>query len=149
MLLRFDPFRDLDRLAEQVVGGSRPSPAIPMDAVQAEDHVEVRFDLPGFDPSSVNLEVDRNVLTLAAERTWEPAEGQQVLANERRHGRFTRQVFLGDTLDGGAVQASYADGVLTVSIPIAETAKPRKVEIGHRASEAQKPAIDTKESSAA
>lgn len=126
MLLRFDPFRELDRFAEQTRASG---PSIPMDAVRKGDHVEVRFDLPGFDPADVELEVERNVLSLKAERHWQRSEDEQVLAGERRHGTYTRQVFLGDNLDGGRVEANYENGVLTVVIPVAETAKPKKVEI--------------------
>jgi len=135
MLLRFDPFRDLDRLADQLVGQSA-TPAVPMDAVLSGDRVEVTFDLPGFDASSVDLEVDRNVLTLTAERHWEPRENEEVIVNERRHGRFHRQLLLGDSLDGSDVRADYHDGVLTVTIPVAEAAKPRKVDIGSASSSA-------------
>jgi len=152
MLLRFDPFRELDRLTDQVeqMTAGRPAPAIPMDAVQSEHEVEVHFALPGFDPASIDLEVDRNVLTLRAERSWQPGEGRQVLANERRHGRFTRQLLLGETLDSSNVQADYRDGVLKVVIPVAETAKPRKVEItGGASGEGTRLAIDTSESSMA
>jgi HSP20 family protein len=138
MLLRFDPFREFDRLTEQVeqFAGQAATPAVPMDAVKSGDTVEVRFDLPGFDPGSIDLEVDRNVLTLKAERRWAPAEGQQVIARERRHGHFTRQLLLGDTLDGDRVRADYRDGVLTLAIPVAESAKPRKVSIGADSSSA-------------
>jgi HSP20 family protein len=129
MLLRFDPFRELDRLTDQLASQAT-TPHIPMDAVKRGDTVEIRFDLPGFDPGSVDLEVDRNVLTLTAERQWEPGEGDEVIANERRYGRFTRQLLLGDTLDGTDVRADFHDGVLQVTIPVAEAAKPRKVSIG-------------------
>ncbi len=124
MLLRFDPFRELDRWTEPV-----RSPAIPMDAVRKGDRVEVRFDLPGFDPESVELEVERNVLSLNAERAWQAAEDEQVLAAERRHGTYARQLFLGDNLDTTRVEANYDNGVLTVTIPVAEAAKPKKVSI--------------------
>jgi HSP20 family protein len=147
MLLRFDPFREFDRLAEQLAGqatGSNATPAVPMDAVRSGDTVEVRFDLPGFDPGSIDLEVDRNVLTLTAERPWAPADGVEVIAHERRHGRISRQLLLGDTLDGRNVQADYREGVLTVKIPVAEAAKPRKVSIGGGAGET--PALDVDES---
>jgi HSP20 family protein len=148
MLLRFDPFREFDRLAEQLAGqaaGANASPTVPMDALRTGDTVEIRFDLPGFDPASVDLEVDRNVLTLTAERPWAPAEGTQVIAHERRHGRISRQLMLGDTLDGGRIQADFRDGVLTVTIPVAEAAKPRKVAIGGGGSEPA--AIDVSERS--
>ena len=130
MLLRFDPFRELDRVAD-AAWGPRPSPAVPMDAVRKGDHVIVRFDLPGVDPASIDLEVERNVLTLRAERTWTPAEDEDVLASERRHGAYTRQLLLGETLDGDRLEADYRDGVLTLTVPVAETAKPRKVEVSH------------------
>lgn len=141
MLLRFDPFRELDRVAEQVTQASNPT--VPFDAVRVEDRVIASFDLPGVDPASIDLEVDRNVLTLKAERRPRTVEGQQVLARERRHGSFSRQLFLGDSLDGQRIEANYADGVLTVTIPVAETAKPRKVAVGTAA------AIDTGEVSEA
>ena len=137
MLLRFDPFRDLDRVAEQVTR----TPAVPMDASRHDSTVTVRFDLPGVDPTDIDLEVERNVLTLTARRSWDRQEGEQVLAAERRHGSFTRQLQLSDNLDTAQVQADYTDGVLTVSIPIAETAKARKIDVagggGSRAIEAE------------
>ena len=127
MLLRYDPFRDLDRWAERTRSAS---PAIPMDAVRRGDKVHVAFDLPGVDPDSVDLEVERNVLTLRAERRFEAQEGDELLASERRQGQFTRQVFLGDTLDTANITAEYHDGVLDVTIPMAEHHKARKVTIG-------------------
>jgi HSP20 family protein len=126
MLLRYDPFRELDRVADQAFGRG---PAVPMDAVRHGDHVTLRFDLPGVDPASIDLEVERNVLALKAERHWDRGDDDQVLAHERRHGTYSRQLSLGDQLDGSRVEASYDAGVLTVTIPVAETAKPRKVEV--------------------
>ena len=128
MLLRFDPFRELDRMADQAWNRAT-APAVPMDAVRRGDHVWIYFDLPGVDPGSIDLEVERNVLSLSAERAFDRQEGDDLLASERRQGRFTRQVFLGETLDTGSVSANYENGVLAVSIPVAEKAKPRKVEI--------------------
>ena len=127
MLLRYDPFRELDRFTER---SRSTAPAIPMDAVRRGEQVHIAFDLPGVDADSIDLEVERNVLTLRAERRFDPQEGDEVLAGERRQGRFTRQVFLGDTLDTGRVAADYHDGVLEVTIPMAEQARARKVEIG-------------------
>lgn len=127
MLLRYDPFRELDRFAERT---RTTSPAIPMDAVRRGDKVHVAFDLPGVDPGSIDLEVERNVLTLRAERRFDQQEGDEVLAGERRQGMFTRQVFLGDNLDTANIGADYHDGVLEVTIPMAEQAKARKVSIG-------------------
>jgi HSP20 family protein len=146
MLLRFDPFRELDRVADQVgqLAGPSTAPAVPMDAVKVGETVEVRFELPGFDPSSIDLEVDRNELTLTADRPAPSTEDEQVIVRERRYGRFTRQLLLGDRLDGSNVHADYRDGILTVTIPVAESAKPRKVSIGGR-SEAPEP-IDVESS---
>ncbi len=129
MLMRFDPFRELDRLAEQTWGGAR-LPAMPMDAYRRGDHFVVHFDLPGVDPDSIDLTVERNVLTVKAERRWTPAEGQEVLTAERPQGSFSRQIFLAETLDTDHIEASYDAGVLTVRIPVAEAAKPRRVSIG-------------------
>ena len=126
MLLRFDPFRELDRVADQA--RSARSPAIAMDAVRRDDHVEIRFDLPGFSADQLEVEVERNVLSVTAERSWERKEGEEVIVAERGHGRFTRQVLLGDNLDTEALEASYDDGVLTVRLPIRETAKSRRIE---------------------
>jgi HSP20 family protein len=128
MLLRFDPFRELDRLADEAF--TRPAPpAVPMDAVRRGDEVLVMFDLPGVDPASIDVEVERNVLTVRAERAVPRREGDEVLAAERRYGTFSRQLFLGDTLDAGRVEAAYDAGVLTLTVPVAEVAKPRKVAV--------------------
>ena len=128
MLMRWDPFRELDRLTEQLT--ARPAfRQFPMDAYRRGDQFFVHFDLPGVDPASIELTVERNVLTVKAERDWRPAEGDEVLVAERPRGSFSRQLFLGDTLDGERVQASYDQGVLTLTIPVAERAKARKVEV--------------------
>ena len=132
MLMRFDPFRELDRLTQETFGLGRIS-AMPMDAYRQGDQFVVNFDLPGVEPTSIDLTVEQNVLTVAAERSWRPAEGQQVVATERPQGRFSRQLFLGESLDSDHITATYHDGVLTLTVPVAEEAKPRKVEIstGH------------------
>ncbi|MDQ1620662.1 MAG: hypothetical protein QOE19_3231 [Actinomycetota bacterium] len=140
MVMRFDPFREMDRVAQlvnQQVGSLRPT-AMPMDAYRDNDQFVVRFDLPGVDPSSIDLTVEKNVLTVRAERMWEPEEGQEVIVQERPQGVFTRQLFLGEGLDAERVEASYNDGVLTLTIPVAEQAKPRKVNVisGQRQSSA-------------
>ena len=130
MLMRFDPFRDLDRLADQVTRGTRQLPAVlPMDAYQRGESFVVHFDLPGANPESIELTVERNVLTVRAERSWPRAEGDEVLVSERPQGTFSRQLFLGESLDTDRINASYENGVLTLTIPVAEQAKPRKVEI--------------------
>jgi HSP20 family protein len=129
MLMRTDPFRELDRLTQQVFGGqgtvARPS-VMPMDAWRDGDSFVVEFDLPGVDKESIDLDVERNVLTVHAER---PAPGGDVelIAAERPRGVFSRQLILGDNLDTDHVVASYEAGVLTLRIPVAEQAKPRKI----------------------
>jgi HSP20 family protein len=127
MLMRFDPFRDLDRLTKQLWGGA--AIAMPMDAYRSGDEVVATFDLPGVDPESIELTVDGNVLTVAAERRFDPGEGVEVLVAERPHGRSTRQLHLGDSLDTEQVEARYDDGVLTVRVPVAAHAKARRVAI--------------------
>lgn len=142
MLMRTDPFRELDRLTQQMLGNnpgtwSRPT-AMAMDAYRAGDEFVVSFDLPGVSPDAIELDVERNVLTVKAERrpvaTGEHVEMQVA---ERPLGVFSRQLFLGDTLDTDHIDATYDAGVLTLRIPIAEKAKPRKISIanadsGHR-----------------
>ena len=133
MLMRTDPFRELDRLAQQVFTGpgtwSRPT-AMPMDAYRAGDEFVVAFDLPGVSADAIELDVERNVLTVKAERrptiTGDTVEMQVA---ERPLGVFSRQLFLGDTLDTERIQAGYDAGVLTLRIPVLEKAKPRKIAI--------------------
>ena len=126
MLMRFDPFRDFDRLTQQAFGAQRA--AMPLDAYRQDDRFVVHFDLPGVDPSSIDLSIEKNVLTVSAERHWD-TEGQGFIASERPQGTFSRQLFLGDTLDADHIEASYDRGVLTVTIPVSEQAKPRRIEI--------------------
>lgn len=131
MLMRFDPFRELDRMAD-VLGqrtGVERLRSVPMGASRRADRLVVRFDLPGVDPGSIDLTVDKNVLTVRAERRWEPEEDEEVLVAERVQGAFQRELFLGDALDTTRVDATYEHGVLTLSVPIAEQAKPRKVQV--------------------
>lgn len=129
MLMRTDPFRDFDRLTEAVLG-TRSRPAVmPMTAYRQDETFLVALDLPGVDPQSIDLTVEQNVLTVHAERTAPAAEGAERLVDERSYGVFSRQLFLGDTLDTDRMTAHYDHGVLTVRIPIAEKAKPRRVEI--------------------
>jgi HSP20 family protein len=131
MLMRFDPFRDLDRVAQMLTQGTGPvRPAMmPMDAYRDGDRFVIQFDLPGVDPNSIDLTVEKNVLTVRAERTPQPAEGRDVLVAERPQGAFTRQLFLGESLDTDHIQATYDQGVLTLTIPVQEQAKPRKVTV--------------------
>ncbi len=129
MLMRTDPFRELDRLTQKVLGNGASPAVMPMDAYRHGEQFVVHFDLPGVEASSIDLTVEKNVLTVSAERRWQPAEGDQVLASERPQGSFTRQLFLGEGLDAERIEASYDNGVLTVTVPVAEQAKPRKVQI--------------------
>jgi HSP20 family protein len=129
MLMRYDPFREIDRFTEGLFGNTARAPWMPMDAVRKGDHVEILFDLPGVRPDSIELTVERNVLTVKAERSWWPEEGAEVLARERTQGTFSRQVLLGEALNAEHVDAHYDQGVLRVTIPVLEKAKPRKVEI--------------------
>jgi HSP20 family protein len=134
MLMRFDPFRELDRLTAQPWANTRP--AMPMDAYRRNGDFVVHFDLPGVDPSSIDLTVEKNVLTVTAERHFARAEGDEITVSERPQGRFNRQLFLGDSLDAEKIAANYDQGVLTLHIPVAERAKPRKVEISAGSPEA-------------
>jgi HSP20 family protein len=125
MLMRYDPFRITDGL----FGRPARTPWMPMDAVRKDDHLELRFDLPGVRPDSIDVTVQGNVLTVRAERSWSSEEDADVLSRERAHGTFTRQVRLSEALDAARVEAHYDDGVLRVTVPVAETAKPHKIEI--------------------
>src|SRR6188508_2884411 len=133
-LIRFDPFREFDRMFDQAVNQAR-QPSFPMDAYRSGDTIIVHFDLPGVDPSSIDIEYERQALTVSAERSWQPTEGDQLLAAERVQGKFQRQILLGEGLDTEGLKANYADGVLTVTIPVAEKAKPRKINVEHTRSE--------------
>ncbi len=132
MLMRTDPFRELDRLTQQLFGtnGTTSRPAVmPMDAYRAGEQFVVQFDLPGVDPASIDLDVERNVLTVKAERAPTYGDDVELQVAERPRGVFSRQLFLGDTLDADRIEAHYDAGVLTLRLPIAEKAKPRKIEI--------------------
>jgi HSP20 family protein len=131
MLLRFDPFQTFDRLSREIFSYPPGTGTgwMPMDAWRRGDTVEVAFDLPGIDPESVDLTVERNVLTVKAERRWQPEEELQFLLRERPQGSFTRQIVLSDAVDADKIEARYENGVLLVSAPVAETAKPHRIEI--------------------
>ncbi len=129
MLMRTDPFRELDRLTQQVFGAAGRPSVMPMDAFRKGDQFFVHFDLPGVDRDSIDLTVEKNVLTVKAERSPVGQDGVETIVAERPSGTFTRQLFLGDTLDADRIEASYSDGVLALTIPVHEAAKPRKVEI--------------------
>lgn len=129
MLMRTDPFRDFDRLTEAMLG-TRSRPAMmPMDAYREDGIFVVHLDLPGVSAESIDLTVEQNVLTVHAERRPPVGDGAERVVDERSYGVFSRQLFLGETLDSDQLTADYTAGVLTLKIPIAEKAKPRKVEI--------------------
>ena len=136
MLVATDPFRDFDRLAQQVWGTTARPAAMPMDAWRDGEQIVVQFDLPGVDLYSVDLDVPRNMLTVRAERRpskRRPSTGEdtEMIAAERPRGVLRRQLILGDTPDTDRVQASYTAGVLTLRIPVTEKAKPRKIAIAN------------------
>ena len=131
MLMRFDPFRDIDRVTEQFDQlWRRVGSTVPMNAVRHEGEVVVTFDLPGVQPDDIDLTVERDVLTITAKRRFDVSEGDEVLADERPQGEFTRRILLGESLDTSRLDATYENGVLTVRLPVAEQAKPRKIAIG-------------------
>ncbi|MEV7370800.1 Hsp20/alpha crystallin family protein [Streptomyces sp. NPDC090301] len=134
MLMRTDPFRELDRITQQMLGAtgtwSRPS-AVPMDAYREGDVYVIALDLPGVAPDAIDIDVERNMLTVTAERRpVAKADDVQMELSERPLGAFSRQLMLADTLDTEKITADYEAGVLTLRIPIAERAKPRKITIG-------------------
>lgn len=128
MLLRFDPFRELDRMTDERFG--RPTSPMPMDAYRRGNEVVAHIDLPGVRADDVDITVERNVLTITASRHRQLSDGDELIVGERRQGEFRRQIFLGDTLDPNRVEADVTDGVLTLRVPVADTAKPRKVQVG-------------------
>ena len=131
MLIRTtDPFRDLDRLAQQVLGTTNRPAVMAMDAWREGDRFVIEFDLPGVARDSIDLDVERNVLTVRAERVARNGDWE-ALASERPRGVFSRQLVLGDNLDLDRIEAGYADGVLRLVVPVAEKAKPRKIELMH------------------
>lgn len=130
MLIRTDPFRDLDRWTQQALGTAARPAVMPMDAWRDGDEFIVEFDLPGVTEESLDIDVERNVLTVHAERPGLD-QNREMVSSERPRGVFSRQLFLGDNLDVERIQASYQDGVLRLAIPVAEKAKPRRIEVSH------------------
>lgn len=128
MLMRTDPFRDLDRFTQQVLGTAARPAVMPIDAWRDGDQFVVELDLPGVKADSLDLDVERNVLTVRAERPGLD-QNREMLAAERPRGVFSRQLFLGDNLDTDKIDANYHDGVLRLTIPVAEKAKPRRIQI--------------------
>ena len=130
MLMRFEPFRGFDRVTEELASGGRAR-QIPVDAYRRGDEFKVYLDLPGVHADSIELTVEADVLTVRATRTWTPAEGDELQISERPQGEFSRQLLLGESLDREHIAAAYDDGVLTITIPVVEQAKPHKVEVTH------------------
>jgi HSP20 family protein len=131
-LIRFDPFNDVDRLTRELLSGrgasERPQ-GFPMDAYRRGEQFLVHLDLPGVDPDSIDLTAEQNVLTISAEREFDIRADDQLIVSERPQGRFTRQLLLGESLDSERIEANYENGVLTLVIPVAEQAKPRRIEV--------------------
>ncbi len=141
MLLRnTDPFRDFDRLTQQLLGTTNRPVVMPMDAWREGDRFVIEFDLPGVSPQTIDLDVERNVLTVSAERIARNGDWE-MLASERPRGRFSRQLVLGDNLDLDHIEAGYEGGVLRLTVPVAERAKPRKIQV-HTNDDSARTAID-------
>lgn len=136
MLMRFESFREFDRITEELLAQRRVR-QVPVDAYRRGDEFKIALDLPGVDPGSIHLTVEKDVLTVGATRTSYQEESDEILVAERGYRQFSRQLFLGESLDREHSSAIYHDGVLTITIPVAEQAKPRKVEITHVGSVAQ------------
>ncbi len=130
MLMRFDPFRDVDRLTEQAMGALRGRDSfMPLEAYRQGDRFVAHLDLPGVSPDDVDVTVEKNVLSVTAQRSWDRGSDSEVIIDERPQGKFSRQLFLNDGLDAESISASYDSGVLTLTIPVAERAKPRRVAV--------------------
>jgi len=136
MLIRTDPYRELDRLTERIFGAETRPAAMPMDAYRKDDSFHVHFDLPGVQAGSIVLTVEHNVLTVSAERLPQRGDGAETIIAERPFGTFSRQLFLGDALDPEHIAADYAAGVLTLKIPVRESAKAHNIPVA-TAAEAQ------------
>jgi HSP20 family protein len=139
-VMRSDPFREFDRLTQQLFGegGRRNVPqSFPMDAYRRGDRFYVHLDLPGVDPDSIELTCERNVLTIRADRSFQGEQDDEILVSERPQGSFSRQIFVSEALDTNSIDASYDQGVLTLEIPVAEQAKPRRIEVSRGASNRQ------------
>lgn len=142
MLMRYDPFREIDRLTSSLFDQTRVPRSMPMDAYRQGDHLMVHLDLPGVEPDSIDLTVERNVLNVAARRSFDRTDSDELIVSERPQGVFSRQVFLGEGMDTDRLEADYRNGVLTIKVPVLESARPRRVPIsagdsGHRTIEAE------------
>lgn len=128
-LMRFDPFRELDRLSEQILAGTRGPRTLPMTAYRRGDELHVSLDVPGVEPPDVDVTVERNVVGIHAVRRAPAQQGDEVLIDEKPYGEYTRQLFLGENMDISRMTAHLDMGVLSLHIPVAEESKPRRVEI--------------------
>lgn len=144
MLMRTDPFRELDRFAQQVLGTAARPAVMPMDAWREGEEFVVEFDLPGIDADSLDIDIERNVVTVRAERPAVDPD-REMLATERPRGVFSRQLVLGENLDTDRIEASYQEGVLRLHIPVAEKAKPRKISVGRANGQHARKAINDNE----
>jgi HSP20 family protein len=130
MTIDYDPFHRLDELRDRLLSGGRTPLSFPMDAYRRGDEFVVHLDLPGVEPETIDVAVENQILTVGAERRFEPHEGDEFLVTERPQGRFNRQLRLGSTIDTENIAASYDDGVLTLTLPVSERAKPRQIQVG-------------------
>ncbi len=130
MSISYDPFNRLDELRDQLLSGGRTPQSFPMDAYRRGDDFFVHLDLPGVQPETVDVTVENQVLSVTAERRFEQREGDEFIVSERPQGRFTRQLRLGSTIDTERIEASYEDGVLTLTLPVSERARPRQIQVG-------------------
>ncbi len=130
MSISYDPFHHLDELRDQLISGGRSPRSFPMDAYRRGEEFFVHLDLPGINPETVEVTVENQVLTISVERRFEQLEGDEIIVSERPQGRFSRQLRLGSTIDTDRIAASYHDGVLTITLPVSERARPRQVRVG-------------------
>jgi len=130
MTIDYDPFHRFDELRDRLFSGGRTPLSFPMDAYRRGDAFVVHLDLPGVEPETIDVAVENQVLTVGAERRFDPHEGDEFLVTERPQGRFSRQLRLGSAIDTENIAASYDDGVLTLTLPVSERAKPRQIQVG-------------------
>ncbi|MCG2803170.1 MAG: Hsp20/alpha crystallin family protein [Cellulomonas sp.] len=131
MAMRFDPFHEMDRMLGQLVAADRAAASMPLDLYRTGDHYVLHLDLPGVDPGTIDVNVEDRTLTIRAQRTATSEGDVQWLAKERPVGTYARQLTVGRGLALDAIAATYTDGVLTLTIPVAEEAKPRRIEVQH------------------
>jgi HSP20 family protein len=137
MALGYDPFREYEQLAQQVLSGGRVPRSFPMDAYRRGEEFMVHLDLPGVDPGSIDITVESGVLTVSAERRFEQEDEDEIIVKERPQGRFNRDLRLGSAIDVDKIAASYEGGVLTLTLPVSERAKPRTIQVQARESQSE------------